>query len=190
MAILLGIDGGFANTGYCLAEYWSGGPLLPIQAGVLRTKKAAARMRASVDNVRRAQQLAKQLTRLVFAEGEDGLAKTATHCICSESMSFPPHASTAAKLAMAWGVVSTVAYVGAIPIVQESPQNIKLAVAGNRKASKAMMQSVLLEHYEGLEGLLSDIPRSQWEHPLDALGAIVACLDSEIVKAVVQGGRK
>lgn len=186
--MILGIDGGFANTGYCLAWY-SDRKLVPKEMGVIRTHKAAGKVLNSVDNVRRAQQLARGVEALVFAEGDDDLPVTVVHCICSESMSFPPHASTAAKLAMAWGVVSTVAYVAGIPIVQESPQNIKLAVAGNRKASKHMMESRLLEHYEA-EPLLSEIPKSRWEHPLDALGAIVACLDSEIIKALMQGEGK
>jgi hypothetical protein len=70
-----------------------------------------------------------------------------------------------------------------MPLVLVSPQDIKLAICDTRSASKAAMEVRLMDMYPEIVGLLGGIASSKQEHPCDALGAIVAALDSDIVKA-------
>jgi Holliday junction resolvasome RuvABC endonuclease subunit len=191
--ILLGIDGGFAITGWCIASIGEQypdklkGQIMPgfyiRQMGIIETQKSARKVPAAVDNVSRARKIADGIQGLVFKGGAEGPVSLAVDCICAEAMSHVPAAQAAAKLAMAWGVYATVAHLASLPIAQASPQDIKMAVAGTRKASKALMERRLLEDYPECSALLEGIPASKREHPLDALGAIVACLDTDIVRA-------
>jgi len=181
--ILLGIDGGFATTGWCLAETSAKTKLSVVALGTIETKKSARKVPASVDNIRRAREIAAKLENLVLFANNEGQVKVAVDCICAEAMSHVPAAQAAAKLSLAWGVIAAIAHATSLPIVQVSPQDLKLAVTGSRKASKALMEQRLLEDYPECEKLLEDVPRSKREHPLDALGAIVACLDTDIVRA-------
>jgi hypothetical protein len=70
-----------------------------------------------------------------------------------------------------------------MPLVLVSPQDIKLAVCDSNSASKAAMEVRLMDKYPNIVGLLGGIAATKQEHPIDALGAIVAALDSDIVKA-------
>ena len=67
-------------------------------------------------------------------------------------------------------------------MIQASPQDIKEAVTGSRKASKAEMEATLSGKYPPVLELLEGTPMSRREHPYDALGAIIASLGSEVVK--------
>jgi hypothetical protein len=74
-------------------------------------------------------------------------------------------------------------------MIQVSPQDIKEAVTGSRKASKALMETTLSERYPEVSKLLEDTPAGRREHPYDALGAIVASLGSEVMKMGVSRGK-
>ena len=183
---LLGIDGGFANLGWCLATYGNAG-LQVDDMGMICTQKSKQLVPVSEDNVSRAQKIAESLENLVFKFNIDRqLTEVQVDCICSEAMSFPPHASTAAKLSLTWGVVATVAYTARLPIIQRTPVAIKLAVTGSRKATKAAMLIDLRKAHPEIHQMLEPWPKGRWEHMVDALGAIKACLDDNVVKAVVR----
>jgi len=177
---LVGVDPGFAYMGVCLAEY--DGKLLQVQyMHVIETKKDQRRVLACNDNVKRARKLFLRLQNIV--------ERYEPNVICAESMSFPRNASAAAKMAMSWGVIVSISEMRGLPLpVQTSPQDIKLAVCDSKKASKEAMHVRLVNLYPEIEGLLDDIPASRQEHPIDALGAIVAALDSDIVKAGLRVG--
>ena len=179
---LLGIDGGFSNVGWCLATYKDG--LLQVDdMGVIRTEKTKTKTPDSVDNVARAQRIAEYLEALVLRFDPDiGRTEVSVQCICSEAMSHPPHASTAAKLSLTWGVIATLAYMTSLPVLQRTPQTIKFAVTGSKKASKADMLAALSAEYREIPALLAPWPATRHEHMVDALGAIVACLDDNAVK--------
>jgi Holliday junction resolvasome RuvABC endonuclease subunit len=107
--------------------------------------------------------------------------------IAIEAMSFPRNASSASKMSLTWGVISALSALWEIPMIQVSPQDIKEAVTGSRKASKALMETTLSKRYPEVLTALEDVPMSRREHPYDALGAIVASLGSEVVKMGVRG---
>lgn len=179
---ILGIDGGFANFGWCLATYEQG--MLQVDdMGLIRTEKTKKNVPVSEDNVARGQRIAEYLEALVLKFDEDTQRhEVQVECICSEAMSFPPHASTAAKLSLTWGVVATVAYITRLPVLQRTPQEIKFAATGSKKASKAEMLTALDDLYPEIGPLLAPWPATKREHMVDALGAIVACLDDNLIK--------
>ena len=173
--LLVGIDPGFANLGYAKVRH-AFGKMTLTEMGVIRTQKSGRKIPASVDNQRRAGKLYQQLR--VALEGAD--------VICVEAMSFMRNASAAAKVSLAWGLLVACAEEQRLPIVQVSPKDLKLSVAGTAGASKERVAHALRMLYPSMDGMLHGIPKSRQEHPIDALAAIVASLDSEVVRMGVR----
>lgn len=169
---ILGIDPGFAKLGWCLAEYDGNAPSV-LHMGVLETTKDTRKVLACVDNVRRAQEI---------RDGLMSLTALYVDVFCAEAMSFPRNASSAAKVAMAWGVIASVAQDIHVPIVQVSPQQIKVATTGSLKASKVRVGQELCRMCPEIVSMLEPLAVNKREHPIDALGAIVAALGSEVIK--------
>lgn len=146
--------------------------------GVLQTQKLPGKRNvyAAEDNVRRARELAQQFSRLFQAQPMGA--------ICAEAMSFPRNSSAAAKVAMCWGVLSTLAEQHQIPILQLSPQEVKKAVCGTKDAAKKDIQYALEIRYgeARLHKLLAGVAPSSREHAYDALAVVVACMDSEAIR--------
>lgn len=172
---VLGCDPGFASFGYGVME------LLPdrekvIEVNVIRTKKDTKKktVLAADDNFRRA--------RAIGAALHSVLEQHQPMAIAAESMSFPRNASVAAKMAMSWGVMASLSEQFGIPVVQASPQRIKKLLCGTSSASKEEMQDALRRRYKGeFFPFQKAIPKGQWEHGFDAVGSVVACLDSDIL---------
>jgi crossover junction endodeoxyribonuclease RuvC len=178
--MILGLDPGFANLGWCRASYTKDA-FVTLEMGCIQTKKDGRKVLQSVDNVKRAQIIARKLKWLIWELIEDEWVRTAD-AIALEAMSFPRNASSASKMSLTWGVISALSGLWDIPMIQASPQDIKEAVTGSRKASKAQMEATLSGRYPVVLKCLEDVPMSRREHPYDALGAIVASLGSEVVK--------
>ena len=178
---ILGVDPGFANLGYAMVSLSADGTLLPVNMGVFETDKSTAKRNvlASDDNVRRAREISRFL-RDLLREGSLGPVRA----VCAETMSFPRSSSVAAKMAMAWGVVASLSEELDIPILQATPQGLKLAVCEDRSASKEDIQKALEKRFgkKLLTSLVKETTPSKQEHPFDALGAVVACSDSEVLR--------
>lgn len=173
---VLGIDGGLANMGWAVVRLDPVGETV-LAMGVIRTEKSDRKRKvlASDDTDRRAAEIANQLVQL--------RNEYLFRAVCSESMSFPRSSSVAAKLGVARGVVAAFAAAYRLPMVAESPQGIKKAVAGQKNASKEQVGGALWGRYgtRTLCALLDGVPESHQEHPYDALAAIVACLSSDVL---------
>ena len=143
-----------------------------LATGVLRTEPSARKrgVLASSDDTRRTRELAAALRPLV--DRADALAV--------EAWSQPRHASAAVKMARAWGVLVTLA--GDRPIVEASPQAIKLATAGSKTASKEAVVRAVAFTLSGAGRMLADVPRTLREHAADACGAVLASLRSDVVR--------
>lgn len=178
---ILGIDPGFANCGYAVVMLNADGSLKPVTMGVFETDKSTAKRNvlASDDNVRRSREIYRFL-RDLLREGPHGLIRA----ICAETMSFPRNASTSAKMALCWGVVAALSEEFDIPVLQATPQGLKLAVCGDKSASKEDIKKALDKKFGKavLTGLCKETTSSKQEHPFDALGAVVACSDSEVLR--------
>ena len=173
---VLGADPGFASFGYCVMQ------LLPdsekiIEVNVIRTKKDTKKQNilAADDNLRR--------TRAIFAALNGVLSEYPISVITAEMMSYPRSSSVAAKMSLAWGVIASLSEGNQIPIAQASPQKIKKAICGNSKASKDDVQDALRRRYKGeFFPFQKALPAGQWEHGFDAVGSVVTCLDSDVLR--------
>lgn len=173
---ILGLDPGFASFGLGLVR------LLPsseevMKVDVIRTQKSPKKLnvKAADDNFRRSQAIAAVL--------HETVKKWQPVALAAEAMSFPRNASAAAKVAMAWGIVSDLCYLYQLPIVQATPQEIKKALCNNKSATKEDIQKALeARHGYEFQHFTSSVPAGQWEHGFDAVGAVVTCLDSDVVR--------
>jgi len=172
--VLLGIDPGLANFGYAVVEFGSWGKKL-VKLGHIRTEKSDKKkaVRSSDDNTRRAREIFQPLTTLI--------SDFRPNVLCTEAMSFPRSSSASHKLGISWGVVVGLSCIFELPIVQASPQDIKQKVCDNKKASKEDVQLALNAMY-GDAADVEQFVKTKREHPFDALGAVEACLDSEVVR--------
>lgn len=178
---VLGLDPGFANIGYALVLFDAEQSERPVAMGVFRTAKSSAKANvlASGDNLRRAREIYVFL-RSLLRDGPHGPVRA----ICAETMSFPRSSSVAAKMSMCWGVVAALSAEFDLPVLQASPQGLKKQVSGKKTTSKTGVQKALDKRFgaANLRALVQDLPASVLEHPYDALGAVVACEDSEVLR--------
>lgn len=169
--IALGLDPGFKSLGWAHVRIDRRSEMIA-DLGLLESEKRGGR--ATDDNVRRTREIARALSPLF--EGVD--------VVCCEAMSFPRSASVAAKMALAWGVIVCLAEARELPIVQVTPQALKIAVCGDKTAPKEAVLSSLSRRYPELLIHLEPLRRTAHEHPTDAVGAVVASLPSELVRGL------
>jgi len=170
--VVLGLDPGFSFLGAAVVEIQPRGERV-LALELVRTAKESKKRQvlAADDNVRRAREICASLQAIV--------SDRKPVLFACESMSFPRNSSVAAKMALGWGVVAAVAQLNGIPIVQVSPQSMKKRLCGVHNATKEQLEEALVARYGEKIIKLFDGPKGQREHPMDALGAIVACLESE-----------
>ena len=179
--LLLGIDPGLAHLGYALVEVKSEGfevvrTLDGVVMDCIETSKSHKKLavKASDDNTKRARFMFDHLHQ-IFKEADQ------IRAICVEAMSYPRNSSASHKMGVSWGLVVALSCLYGVPIVQASPQEIKDVVCGNKQASKDDVQRALSQQFQ--------VPLDTWtkgrrEHPFDALGAVLACQDSEVIRMV------
>lgn len=184
-AFVLSTDPGFAAMGLTLVKLDRDpkhDEILTLQ--VFRTQKSNKKQKvlAAEDNVRRGRELVRLTHPWISKKyGSDLIA------ISAEAMSFPRSSSAAAKLAMAWGMIVTFAELHQLPILQASPKEIKKATTGKSSATKEDVEESLKIKYGLKEGdkvlkeFYRSTPASLREHAWDALGAFVACQESEAI---------
>ena len=172
---VLGVDPGFAATGVAVVE------LLPVgervlHLGVIRTAKDNKKRNtlAADDNMRRTREIWRELDALIAHHGCVALA--------IEAESPMRNASAAAKVSKAHAVVGCLAEQRGLPVVSCSPQRMKKLLCGVQTASKDDIESALLARYGNHIENLFEGPEGLREHAFDSLGAVVASLDSEVVR--------
>lgn len=196
---VLGLDPGFANVGFTLmridvgmSEGVRAERVVIEKAGLLWTEKSDKKRKvlAADDNTRRAREMTNHLTKLLLTPAKPGGPATiSVKAICAEAMSFPRNSSSAAKMALTWGVIIALAETHGLTIVQASPQEIKTALCNNKSASKEDIR-VAVERRFGTEvaGKMVDHTgsplraKADFEHPFDAIAAVVTGLNSEVLR--------
>jgi len=184
--IVLGLDPGFSALGYALVNLYT---KKLVSLGVVRTKKSDKKRRvlASDDNLRRSREIHRELMNLLGEHDDDRLMGCGhydgTNCVavCAEAMSFPRNSSAAAKVAMSWGIIASVADRFGLPVVQASPQEIKKKLCGRKDASKEDIEAAVKKLYRADDSWLKNVPDSLHEHAWDALSAIAGCADSDVL---------
>jgi Holliday junction resolvasome RuvABC endonuclease subunit len=162
---VLGLDVALRTFGWALARV-AGSGIEPVAMGLIATE--AGDGARSADNFRCAGELAVALAGVLRRSAEP------VSLVCAEAMSYPPGAVAAAQISIAWGVVAAVTY--GVEVREASPQRIKRAVAGAADASKRDVQDALDVRFgpDRMREHLAHLKRGSWEHPCDALAAIVA----------------
>lgn len=175
--IVLGLDPGFANIGYGLVDITKTSVKV-VGAGVFTTAASSKKRKvlATDDNLRRAREIAEWL--------DDLIAARYVRAICAESMSFPRNSSAAAKVAMTWGIIASLAYREELPIIQASPQEIKLALCGVKSASKVEVEEAVERLYT-VKPFLEGTARGLHEHAYDAVAAIHTGINSDLIRALI-----
>jgi Holliday junction resolvasome RuvABC endonuclease subunit len=173
----LGLDPALACIGYALVDCDRG--ISVLRLGVIETKassKLQRSVRAVDDNVRRTREVGDTFESLGLLVHADA--------IMVEAFSHPPNASSAAKIALVFGAVVEMARCRGLALLQATPKEIKKAVTGRSSSSKEAVAAALAIAYGEhlVADLLEGVAESKREHAFDALGAVVACLDTDEVR--------
>ena len=189
---LLSLDVGFRNCGWCI---WSGGKLEDM--GVIITEKSKKKTTRMADDYSyRSGQLARSL--------KDIIAEYNIKGIVGELPSGGAQSAKAmAQMAMATAIVSSVASILNLPVEWCTPNDFKLAVYGQRSATKKQMMDTVIEKIGGerwsKKVKSKKSPKGynlqftyivngyKWgagmfEHIADAIGAYWALRDGNLVK--------
>lgn len=192
--LVLGLDIALTNVGWVVVKTGGAKPVL-MNAGVIHTEKleTGEKMSGTIDGMERSKR--------IFKELEYVIRTSRPNIIVVESMSWPRNASSATKMALAWGACS-----GAIeavefgaekrwrpPVIEVGPQAIKLAMAGERSATKEAVEKgakFLLSDPKLAEEIVSRVkPASRREHCWDALGAVLTSLGTQKYQLLAAGHR-
>jgi crossover junction endodeoxyribonuclease RuvC len=147
---VLGIDPGVTRCGYG-AVGRDGGRIRAVACGVIRTPASA--------------QLPERLVSL-SDELTDLIAQVRPAAIAVERVLFQVNVRTAMAVGQASGLALAAASRAAVPVVQYSPNEVKLAVTGDGRADKAAVQSMVTRLLA-----LREVPK-----PADAADALaLAC---------------
>ncbi len=181
---ILGLDPGFASFGWAVIEIGRRCELdVPVALGVIETEKSAKGAGARVvdDHVRRMRTISQVLAYVQRMHGPFVVA-------AAESFSPPRSSSVAAKVAFAWGVLVQHLDVAGTPLLQVSPQEVKLAITGERSASKRVVIDGVLARYGAPASRLLEAlrPRDLHEHAADAMAVTIACAGAELVQLARQ----
>jgi Holliday junction resolvasome RuvABC endonuclease subunit len=176
--VIIGIDPGLATCGYAVVRPGSLGEHQVLSLGVFTTKKTKNRkITAAEDNVRRGIELARMIANLSRRSRTKFGPVRALHV---EAMSFPRSSSAAAKMTMCWGILIRESLLLEVPLLQASPQRVKLKIVGTIDASKKHVERVLCRRYgTKTRKLLRGIRCGLHEHAFDALAAATCLLDTK-----------
>lgn len=175
--IVLGLDPGFRRFGWCIVELDASNAALR-DLGVWKTDKSDKKLniRKASDNHRRGQLLGRELLAAIDSWKPD--------VITAEAISFVRSASVMAQIGRVWGLIDLVCVERDLPLLEVSPQDLKQAVCGRKDASKLDVQAAVDRRFAGRSAeLLAGIrAKGDHEHPVDAVGSVIACLDADVIR--------
>lgn len=178
MQYVLTLDPSFRHNGWAVVELSAAGTRI-IAAGVIVTKKADKKQKAFAgdDNHRCSQEIAEQLSAVIDCYKPV--------MITAEAQAGSKNSRAAQLMGMNWGVVSAVACLKGVPILQATPTAVKRALTGKKDASKQEIEEVVVARFPELVSLLQATrPKSLHEHAYDAAAVYIACEDSTEIKMI------
>ena len=201
--LVLGCDTGLAHFGWSLVELRRESEEV-IAMGVIVTEPSdkKARVLAACDDFRRGREIAMCLTRELAAHNLTQRGASALRAFCYEAISLPRNARTSAQIGIAFGVLAALAEQYQLPAHEVSPQGLKKALTGSGSATKEQVARALAGRYglaytpEGKRkkgdllgvtpgrNLLAHLPAGLHEHAWDSLGAVFACLRTDMMLAI------
>ena len=170
---VLGLDPGFASIGWAVLHVGDGSPEC-VGAGVFRTSRDNT-IAKNVDTLQRIERIAKFLDYLKV--------QFSPHLIGCESMSWTRFANADRSVAFFWGILGACAAgpypLLSLPIVQITPSDLKLMIAGKKSASKDEVKEAACKQVTMLNHELESIrAKTQRNHASDAAAAALAALSS------------
>lgn len=165
---IAGFDPGLAKFGLVVTDY----DLNIVEFKCIKTQKGKRRLVAE-DMFERGQNIAREI--------EDIFSKYNISLMCAEAMSYPRASSAAAKMSLTWGILCDISERKKIPLIMDSPQNIKKTLTGVANASKDQVKKAV----EELGFALPKMNKTEYEHPTDALAAIISCRNTQIFRAII-----
>ena len=178
--LLLSIDTGLATGGAALLDLHS---KQVIDVLLLTTEKSVRKREVSVssDTMNRAKLYARALQRFIAPYSN-------IRGIVHESLSLPRNARAAALIGISLGVVADIAEQRNCPLIEVTPQNVKLGVTGKKTASKDEVIQAVLNHQPELEPAFKQRgPAGKWEHMADAVAVGLSAWDHDIVRLLRAG---
>lgn len=124
---VLGIDPGYATTGYAVIER-ARGSLHPVAVGAIRTP-------SSESQAERLARLRRELLELIDTHGPD--------CVAVERLFFSVNVKTAMAVGQASGVALAAAGEAGLAVREYTPTEVKQSVTGTGTAPKAQVQSMI-----------------------------------------------
>lgn len=106
--------------------------------------------------------------------------------ICAEAQQGSKNSHAAQLQGMAWGVVSAVAALLEVPVLQATPGAVKKAVCGRKDASKEDIEHAVIKRFPETEEMVGTevSPNSLAEHVFDAIAVGITCLSSTEVQSI------
>lgn len=186
-AIVLGLDPGFSNFGWAALRLLPEGGERVLDAGCIRTERGKGKVLVRDDDRRRAAEIARGLLAVARRFEPAVLSAEALSHVNPRESRMP--IATTVKVGRAWGELDMLTELLETALVQVAPQTIKKVLCGSASASKADVQRALIRRYPELTTLLSPIAASFREHPVDAVGAVVATLHTNELRLARRYGR-
>jgi Holliday junction resolvasome RuvABC endonuclease subunit len=180
---VMAMDPGFSNFGVAIIEV---GPDYDkvIHVDVIRTQRSNKKLKvlASTDDDRRAREIAKELWDL-------NNAFQPSIFTCEERPNVRS-ASASAKVAISWAIPVTIAAFYNLPLLQQSPQNIKLRATGIKTSTKREIMTAMEKIFPGqFEKFKKKYPPQKdgqpagvWEHGYDAVASYWASRDEQVLQ--------
>jgi len=177
---VLGLDAGFKHFGWAAVRLLPGSGERVEALGSILTEPSKRKGLVRDDDQRRAAEIARQLLAVARRYEPAVLCAEALSHVNPKKSRMP--VSTTVKVGRAWGEVDMLAEVLETALVQASPQAIKKVLCGTRSASKAQVKRAVTALYPEVANLLRAIPGGRHEHPVDAIGAVVASLHTNEIR--------
>jgi len=127
---VLGIDPGTRIAGYAIVDFTARGDACIVDAGVLRLSATAT--------------LAARLAQLYEDVGALIAEHAPSHMALEAVFVHPEHGRTAVQMAHGRGVVLLAAELRGLPVAELPPAEVKKALTGNGRATKAQMQRAVM----------------------------------------------
>lgn len=179
--MVLGVDPSLACFGYAvvaIGAHPENDRLVDL--GAIRTERSAKKLRVKEmdDDSRRAREIAEELSQLLIVREPKLICARA---LSLPSLSLPMSDGSAVEVARAWGVLCALSFAyDESPILQSTPQEIKLAVCKVETATEYDVRNALLAKFDANKWL--NLPDDVAKHGFDALGAVVAAEAGEPMK--------
>lgn len=186
---ILGVDPGFASTGWAAFSLTPNPPGVPIEGvlgmGCVGTKPATGKVPVEADRLRRVGLLTTALRDLIDRYRPILVAMEAPSHVHGKGRG--PNANTMYAMGLTYGAFGAVCELQRLPVVIYSPQKVKAAAATVATASKSDVQAAMDTRFrmplatQHLQG----VARGKYEHPYDALAVAVTAAGEPLVRTAL-----